>query len=306
MPKQIIFSATVEGTPRLLFSIQERASGDLTIVMKHSKFATDYEGAPSDDSDTVTEEGLSVHRSLQSAENNVVKYTRVLKDGRCLYNMHFTKAIKKNGLFASVFLRRAGNLLDSRYTIDPARGNLISIGRFDPPYFQSVFMVLVGPADISFNPTSDRGINFTQVRFEHFSIVILWQFLMLDSEASSRTLIPKKFKEEEIDAADSAERQLMADMASGVTEDQAINIFNEIKHEFPQLFLSESWQRLDQSQKIAYWPMQQAMLIADVYSRQRVAFSDEHKELIFRLARFTRWFETSGAPITAYSEEQES
>ena len=108
----------VEGTPRLLFSIQERASGDLTIVIKQSKFATDYEGAPCTEDDTVIEDRFSVHRSQQSAENNVVKYTRILKDGRCLYNMHFTKAIKKNGLFANLFLRRAGNLVDPRYAID--------------------------------------------------------------------------------------------------------------------------------------------------------------------------------------------
>ena len=164
-------------------------------------------------------------------------------------------------------------------------------------------MVLVGPADKAFNPTSDGGVNFTQTRFKHFSTVILWQFLMLDSESTSRTLIPKTFKQEEIDSVDPAERQLMADMAHGVTEDEAINIFNEIKHQFPKLFLSESWQRLNKSEKIAYWPTQQAMLIADLYSQQGLAFNDEHKELIFRVSRFTRWFQTSGAPITEYPEE---
>jgi hypothetical protein len=30
--------------------------------------------------------------------------------------------------------------------------------------------------------------------------------------------------------------------------------------------------------------------------------NDEHKELIFRVFRFTRWFQTSGAPITEYPE----
>lgn len=300
MPKPTIFSATVEGTSRLLFSVQERASGDLTIILKQSKFATDYEGAPSNESDTIVQERISVHRSLQSAEHNAVKYTRILKDGRCLYNLHFTKAIKKNDLFCNLLLRRAGNLLDPRYLIDRVRGDSISIGRFDPPHFQPVFMVLVGPANKEFKPTSDFGVNFTQTRFEHFSIVILWQFLMLNSESTSRSLIPKTFKQEDIDSANSAERhrQLMAAMARGLTEDEAINTFNEIKHWFPQLFLSESWDNLSESAKIANWPMQQAMLIADLYSRQGVAFGEEHKELLLRLIRFTRWFQTSGASIT--------
>jgi len=293
----------VEGTPRLLFSIQERASGDLTIVIKQSKFATDYEGAPSTEDDTVIEDRFSVHRSQQSAENNVVKYTRILKDGRCLYNMHFTKAIKKNGLFANLFLRRAGNLVDPRYAIDRVGTNSISIGRFDPPYFQPVFMVLVGPVDKEFKQTSDFGVNFTQTRFKHFSIVILWQFVMLDSESASRTLIPKTFKQEEIDSANPAEREPMADMARGVTEDEAINLFNELKHQFVSSFLKESWENLSESDKVANWPVQQAMLIADLYCRQGVAFSEEHKELLFRLIRFTRWFQTSGAPITEYAEE---
>jgi hypothetical protein len=159
------------------------------------------------------------------------------------------------------------------------------------------------PADREFNPTADGGVNFTQIPFKHFLIVILWQFLMLDSESTSRTLIPKTFKQEDIDSADPAERQLMADMAHGVTEDEAINIFNEIKHQFPNLFLGESWQRLDESEKIANWPMQQAMLIADLYCRQGISFSEEHKELLFRLVRLTRWFQTSGAAITEYAEE---
>jgi hypothetical protein len=63
-------------------------------------------------------------------------------------------------------------------------------------------------------------------------------------------------------------------------------------------YLSDRWSTLDESDKIKYWPMQQAMLIADLYSRQGKAFTDEHKNLLFRVIRFTRWFETSGAPTT--------
>jgi hypothetical protein len=198
MSKPTIFSVSIKGLHRLLFSIQERASGDLTIVVKHSLFSTAEEGGPSTEMDTVIEERYSVHLSPESSLVNAIKYTRILKDGRRMITRNYTEAIKLNNCFTGIFIRRPGDVSEERSTFNRTKGVVVSLGDYDPMYFQPVYFVLLGPKDRQFVIPFRTKINTIQTRFKNFTIIVLWQFLAFTGETTSRTLIPKTFTSEEI------------------------------------------------------------------------------------------------------------
>ena len=108
MPKPILFSIGIKGIQRSLFTIQERASGDITIIIKHSKFSPGEEGGRTNESDTIVEQRCSVHRTPKNDQINVIKSTTILKDGRAFYTRNYNRAIKSERQFAGIFIRRAG------------------------------------------------------------------------------------------------------------------------------------------------------------------------------------------------------
>jgi hypothetical protein len=298
MPKPTIFSVGIQGKQRLLFSIQERAAGDLTIVIKQSKFSTKAELAQTDENAAVIEERYSIHRSPESEDINVIKWTEVLKNGRVRNTRNYTQAIKRYGLFAVVFIRRAGDLSDSRYVVNSSRGRIVSLGEYDPVHFQPVFLLLAGAASREFEPPLDTGINCTQVRFKYFRIVLLWQFLMLNGYQTSRTLIPKTFTQEEIDAAKLEEREAMSCMAFGFAEGGAINTFNRLKYQICDLLLDSLWNKLSGTEKKENDLMSRSLRIAETYSCSGLAFTQPHRMLLKGLNKVRLSFQTSSiAPL---------
>jgi hypothetical protein len=93
------FVARVEGSDRLLFSVQERASGDLTIIRRAEKLIS----YPQTDYQTffeVAAQRLSIHRSLKSsAEGTTFKRTTTLANGSSVNDAAFIKGSRHNLLW---------------------------------------------------------------------------------------------------------------------------------------------------------------------------------------------------------------
>jgi hypothetical protein len=118
MPKPTIFTTSIEGTERRLFSVQEQASGDLTVILRHSRFDNlGVEGAETTDADLLLEERFSIHRTPKNPSINAIKYTKIRGDGKCGYTRNYSTALKLHNCFAGILIRRTGDMSDAHYLV---------------------------------------------------------------------------------------------------------------------------------------------------------------------------------------------
>jgi hypothetical protein len=282
MPKPTIFSVAIKGQQRLLFSIQERASGDLTIIVKHSRFHTAEDGGASTQNDRVTEERYSIHKSNESPAVNVIKYTKVVANGSLINSNNYTKALKVFNQFAAIVIRRAGDLSDTRYLVPPSKGTIISLGSYNTDICQPVFMVLVGNKDRIFLLKSSTNINVLQRKFSNFNIVVLWQFLALHGEASTKSLNLKTFNDEEIAEMKMlhyAEAEKMAKMSEGVSDIGAIDAFIELRTVLANSLLDSSFSKMSAKEKDENFHMHKTSKELGMYV-QNGEMSQELKSLV--------------------------
>ena len=186
MPKPIIFSISINDRPRALFSVQERLSGDLTIIMKRFAYSpkelTDFP-LPED---KLVEERFSIHTSPASKYVNVIKYTNVTK-GSVHITRNYTRAIKIRNCFSAVFARLVGDVSYQQHLDNLNKIILLSLGSYDPVHFHLMYFVIVGPKDRNFFVPSDSKVNLIQHEFRHFRLVVLWQFFVFPARRISKT-----------------------------------------------------------------------------------------------------------------------
>jgi hypothetical protein len=165
-----IFAVEMQSGLRPLFSVLEKASGELIIpVNAGQKFGPDPSVGP-----TILEQRYSIHPSLRSADYTTIKLTTNLGDGRQITNAVVTDAVKKSTGFAMIFIRRMSNMDDSLHRIsesDKAKASIQVIPGYDPENFTLIHGLLIGPPDLPFN-SSNAKISVTQHFFKRFSIVI--------------------------------------------------------------------------------------------------------------------------------------
>jgi len=281
MPKPTtIFSAKIKGVERLVFSIQERTAGDLTIIVKHSLFHPEEEGGKSTEADRVIEERFSIHQSKKSNRVNVIKYTKVLKDGRLLNTNNYTMALKGFNQLAGIFIRRGGDLSGDRYIVQHDKGNICSLGKYDPEHFQPIFYVLVGPPDRKLENPFPGNKNIHQVRFTNFSIVVIWQFFAFTGQTSTKSLILKTFSDEEIAAAPLSEQEGMRRMGYGFSEGEAIEAFDHLKRDLALELIRTTWRRSTEEEKKEYAPLIFALQQIDSCLKRGRSFTHEHRLLL--------------------------
>jgi hypothetical protein len=282
MPKVTIFSFGIGGVQRRIFTVQERSSsGDLTVVVRHSQFNTP-EGQP--EKIPIVQERCSIHRSPASADINAIKHTKILKGGKSYIHRHYSKALKSRNQFAGVFVRRAGDLSDARYAVD-ATATCVSLGEYDPEHFQPVYLVLVGPREREFvrppQPTFQK-INFVQSAFQHFSIVVLWQFLMLSgNDKTSRALNFYTFDDDQIaNEQDIIERDKKIRASFGFSEHEALAAFAVLKFQLRDQLVDVLSANFTEQEKANYGWMAQRMKQQDLFAGDGRAFTLEHRYLL--------------------------
>jgi hypothetical protein len=289
MPHPIIFSASVKGHERRLFSVEERqTTRDLTIVVKHSLFSTQEEGGVSTEADRIIEERFSVHCSPNSDRANGIKYTKVAGDSKNS-SYQYTEAIKVYKQFAIVFMRRNGNISDDRYLLKREKDVFISLGPYDPTYFHIVYMVLISSPDRQFIIPPLSYINSVQRVFTRFKVVVLWQFMMFSSDLTTKSLVPKTFHKDDI----AAERDLwtrvsMARMAVGVSEIYALSLFTKYKFELAHSLIDMYWRKASAAEKEEFEDMKESHKALDIYVLKGTPFSDEHVTLLQSVQRFIK------------------
>ncbi|MCK1450097.1 hypothetical protein IVB36_04035 [Bradyrhizobium sp. 35] len=172
MPERIRFTTEVDGHQRNLFSVTERANGDLMIFFG---YAGRYGYEPTN-SEILTQK-YSVHVSPNSHEYCTLKHTLWLTDGTKLTSSALTDAPKKGG-FSFIFSRRPPNLANEKYLIP--ENNTDQRVQLTCPVelnLSLVYSVVVAAADAQFGP--QPGLSVIEFRFAKFKLVILYQHIVL-------------------------------------------------------------------------------------------------------------------------------
>lgn len=285
MPNSTIFTASANEKERVLFSVQERASGDLTLILKHAEFDRPPGGGLPTEDDRLIEERLSIHRSLDSPTINAMKYTKVYKTGVRRYSRHYTNAVKLNSLFSPIFIRRAGNLAAPRFDL-PVKGayKSHSIGPFSPTHSQPLYMVFVGPPFTRFcYPYMDpQTVNMMQIPFKYFTLIILWQFLFYKGAESASaavftTLPLSNLLDKPYDAF------AMAYMQQGISAAQALDLFAKSKYEIARQHFERNWALMSSEYRAENLDIHQVLLEFDCCLKSGMADSLEYKRYFFRV-----------------------
>lgn len=176
----------VDGKARSLASIIEGPRGDLTLTVKA---ASHYLGTDVNDRRVrIKQQRFSIHTTDQSPKNvNIFKHTLELDDGRLLDHIHRTSAIKRDLLFAPVFVKRHPDPTSFTYDIGKDHCDNFSLGSFEPQLFTLIVGCFVGPSDKVFRTKSLIDINVEQFTYKRFRLVVMWSFVFMASSFVGKT-----------------------------------------------------------------------------------------------------------------------
>jgi hypothetical protein len=227
MPRATFFTIDVEDAPRVLFSVQRRGSGDLTIIIKHGTHITPHDTfAVPDPGFTIIEQRISIHLSPQSLDINALKSTTITKDGRRIIARNYTKAIKSGHRFAPLYMERCRDLTATRYILKYANAPQVSLGRYSPKLFQLVYQIFVGSARSEFRTYCKHDINVTQVVIGQLRIIVIWSFFGIPSDSTGNYTSFQTRTAEEIQAHEDADlRSFLTDFADGYDENTCVEAF---------------------------------------------------------------------------------
>jgi hypothetical protein len=225
MPPATLFTIDIDGTPRAIFSEQLRSSGDLGIIIKQGTYRTAANTfkvlSPGHE---IRELRVSIHMSPESEERNAIVHTMALADGTKQRTYNFTRAIKATNKFSPIFLERCRDLSVLRHVVKRANIPRVSLGWYSPRNFQLVYGIFVGRADREFlidPPRDEQNImNIIQVPIGAFKLVVVWSFLGLSSNQTSRYLPLKTYPPEQIESmTDPDMKFICTEMADGFDEE---------------------------------------------------------------------------------------
>ncbi len=170
------FAFNIDGSPRNILSVGQKACGDLILNLKPSKQFRDVDSL--DGKDDVIEQRYSIHASTQSKDGiDVIKQTLKLANGEIINTRHYTTAMKAGNSFAPIFIRRCPNLSIERYKITNQKAKIIKLADYDHNLFMPIFMVMVSRFNREFVLPSFDNYSLTQHEFSLFRLVIIWCFL---------------------------------------------------------------------------------------------------------------------------------
>ena len=237
--RERIATINVGNIPRKLFTVQERTSGDLTIVIKQAMRGA-RPGTFVADGSVIVESHQSVHLSPRIPEN-VIKYTLRYADDTKRESFVFTKAIKQKNAIACLRIRRCENRITSIYDYkgDPAK--IFSLGTYDPTSSQLIYMVGVSSSDRDFTLYGLPDFDHNSFIIGRFRVIVIWSFFMLPSNSSSTANFFRTFPADEMGdnhpAKDSAVHQAILD---GLADDEFIALFLNFRARLRDDFISYS------------------------------------------------------------------
>lgn len=169
------------GRPRKLFTAQERASGDLTLILRSRVGYAELGTKAGLENPTFVEHRYSIHVSPNSIQGiNTIKRTGRFSDDQKLRHFTFTKSLKTENVFVPLFFNRCPTLVSPTFDVSGNKDQLHSLGSYNPLANTLIFGVYVSKIGSIFN-LGDGTANNLSKDFRNFSLHILWSFLRIPS-----------------------------------------------------------------------------------------------------------------------------
>jgi hypothetical protein len=226
------YTIKTDGERRVFLSISERASGDVTVILKHADY---HMGVASNPDELIRTQRYSLHVSPKSLDYSTVKHTIELDNGRRLTSAHVTSVVKGDvGRFAILFQRLVPDLRNDKYRIGiHDKAKICNLGEYDPANFTFSHALIIGSPSHEF-PTLGGDFNITQRVFGKFRLVVLWSFLTLPSAPIGRLVhnltVPPEL------AGNTELEQQMKNLMDGVDARECINLYS-----VHRMVLTQNW-----------------------------------------------------------------
>jgi hypothetical protein len=185
---ETVFTIFADGHPRKLFRIQQRSSGDLTIIITDANYQSVPGSFRVEKDNKIVDTHQSIHKSPKIPEN-VLKLTVKNEDNSKIEAFNYTKAIKQNNKIAFLHARRCQSLLYDRYIYRGKAEKLFSLGSCDFRQYQMIYAVGVASADFHFELYGHLDFSYKAKIVGEFKIIILWTFFIQPSNSTGKFLI---------------------------------------------------------------------------------------------------------------------
>lgn len=165
---QTRITLTIDGTERNIFSIHERASGDLLLTFKNSTPLLHNDGSQRH----IQEQHWSVHQST-ATDGTTIKHTLLADSNYRADSATFIHNTTERLLWP-IFFQRIPDLRQSQYQpYKREKDSIVNIGSYNPNLCNPVIAVIVSyPNNLSINYLNMLG-SVTCICFHKFQIIIV-------------------------------------------------------------------------------------------------------------------------------------
>ncbi|WP_434035369.1 tetratricopeptide repeat protein [Formosa sp. 4Alg 33] len=166
-------------------SFKENNKGELIIL---PRFAENYSeiqfGNPHSD-EKIIDQHYTIHHVREGKDDvNVINHTLILKNNFKRNTRIYTRAFTKK-MFCPLMTVRGQNFTNERYELIKNDNNkYIDIGEYLPNESTIYYMIIATSIDNKFEGNYN-DLNFLNLRFENYSLVVLWSFGMIPSHFTS-------------------------------------------------------------------------------------------------------------------------
>lgn len=187
--RRIRVAIVVDGAHRGLFSVQEKANGELIVLLTTSPRYMTAKNACWDTSPPILEQRISIHLSPNSEAFTTIKRTTVLGDGQRITVVALTDAVKRKSGFSNIFIRRSENLSGDGYAdLGKLRvgDRMLTLPEIDPKLVTLFSGLYLGHPDVEFDVgEKDPMLHIVPIRFRIFQLVAMFSLQPIRSHYSS-------------------------------------------------------------------------------------------------------------------------
>lgn len=184
-----------EGKPSNVLRLEERPDGTVNVAIRH---ATNFTYGKVNETYThpeqvreIKNQYYSFHPSMNSPHTMTFKHHiqfEVLNSAEKeeIITQQVTQAIK-NGNSTLIFAKLCQDYSDIKYHLKPrhTKDKLVTLGTYIPKKKTLVYFVLVSPPNNNFRFKNTEVTKYKDIKFEHFTITILYTFLSQPSTPDS-------------------------------------------------------------------------------------------------------------------------
>lgn len=187
--RRIRVAVVVDGIRRALFSVVEKATGELIIPLTFTPRYMVGSNPDWDTSPSILEQRISIHPSPNSEAFTTIKRTTVLADGKRITAVALSDAVKRKTGFSGIFVRRSEDLSGDGYApLGKLRvgDRLLMLPEIDPKRVTLFSGLYLGHPDVEFDVgKKDPMLHIVPMKFRRFQLVAMFSLQPMRSHYSS-------------------------------------------------------------------------------------------------------------------------